>query len=71
MAGLASAETIASSALENEIAKAVAEGKGWKDGEREEYLKKVSEEDHPMFTEKLEVRQSKEWGGGGLRGEER
>lgn len=70
MASLASAEAIASSALENEITKAVAEGKGWKDGEREEYLKKVSEEDHPMFTEKLEVRQSRR-GEGGMRKEER
>lgn len=68
MAGLSSEEAIASSALEKEISKAVAEGKGWKDGEREEYLKKVSEEDHPMFAEKLEVRQSRR-GGGGFRRE--
>lgn len=45
----------ASSALDDEIAKAVDAGKGWKEGEREAYLKKVSEEDHPMFAENIEV----------------
>eukprot|EP00903_Cladosiphon_okamuranus_P011993 g11262.t1 len=53
-AAAAAAEAAASSALEDEIAKAVKEGKGWKEGEREAYLKKVSEEDHPMFAESIE-----------------
>ena len=55
MSSLAAPEAAASSSLENEIEKAVAEGKGWKEGEKEEYLKRVAEEDHPMFSEKLEV----------------
>ena len=54
-AAAAAAEAAGSSALEDEIAKAVKEGKGWKEGEREAYLKKVSEEDHPMFAENIEV----------------
>lgn len=54
-AAAAAAEAAGSSALEDEIAKAVEEGKGWKEGEREAYLKKVSEEDHPMFAENIEV----------------
>lgn len=44
-----------SSALDDEIARAVAAGKGWKEGGREEYLKRVSDEDHPMFAESIEV----------------
>lgn len=44
-----------SSAVDDEIAKAVEAGKGWKEGEREAYLKRVSEEDHPMFAENIEV----------------
>lgn len=43
------------SALDDEIAKSVAAGKGWKEGEREAYLKRISEEDHPMFAESVEV----------------
>lgn len=52
---MVSFEEEASSALETEITKAVEAGKGWKEGEREEYLKKVSDEDHPMFAENIEV----------------
>lgn len=44
-----------SSAVDDEIAKAIEAGKGWKEGEREAYLKRVSEEDHPMFAENVEV----------------
>lgn len=55
MASAAATEAAGSSALEDEIAKAVKEGKGWKEGEREAYLKKVSDEDHPMFAENIEV----------------
>lgn len=55
-AAAAAAEDAGSSALEDEIAQSVMEGKGWKDGEREAYLKQVSEEDHPMFAENIEVR---------------
>lgn len=54
-AAAAAAEAAGSSALEDEIAKAIKEGKGWKKGEREAYLKKVLEEDHPMFAENIEV----------------
>ena len=54
-AAAAAAESAGSSALEEEIAQVVKEGKGWKEGEREAYLKKVSEEDHPMFAENIEV----------------
>lgn len=54
-AAAASAEAAGSSPLEEEIARSVKEGKGWKEGEREAYLKKVSDEDHPMFAE-IEVR---------------
>lgn len=50
-----SAEAAASSALETEIDKAVKAGKGWKEGEREAYLKRVREEDHPMFAESIDV----------------
>ncbi|CAM9117425.1 unnamed protein product [Pylaiella littoralis] len=53
-AAAAAAEDAGSSALEDEIAQSVMEGKGWKDGEREAYLKQVSEEDHPMFAENIE-----------------
>lgn len=49
------AEAAASSALETEIDKAVKAGKGWKEGEREAYLKRVREEDHPMFAESIDV----------------
>lgn len=55
MAALAEEKEAGSSALDDEIAKSVAAGKGWKEGEREAYLKKVSEEDHPMFAESIEV----------------
>lgn len=55
MAALAEDEGAGSSALDDEIAKSVAAGKGWKEGEREAYLKKISEEDHPMFAESIEV----------------
>ncbi|CAM9487541.1 unnamed protein product [Ectocarpus fasciculatus] len=48
------AEAAASSALETEIDKAVKAGKGWKEGEREAYLKRVREEDHPMFAESID-----------------
>lgn len=54
-AAAAEAEADESSALDKEIAKSIEEGKGWKEGEREAYLKKVSEEDHPMFAENIEV----------------
>lgn len=54
-AGAAAVAEAGSSALEEEIAKSVKEGKGWKEGEREAYLKRVSEEDHPMFAENIEV----------------
>lgn len=54
-AAAAAAEAAGSSALEEEIDRAVKEGKGWKEGEREAYLKKVSDEDHPMFAENIEV----------------
>lgn len=43
-------------ALDDEISKAVQAGKGWSDKERSEYLQKVSEEEHPLFAEKIEVR---------------
>lgn len=43
-----------SSALD-EISKAVEAGKGWSKEERAAYLKKVSEEEHPMFAENIEV----------------
>lgn len=46
---------VGSSALDDEIAKSVAAGKGWKKGEREAYFKKISDEDHPMFAESIEV----------------
>ncbi|CAM9473417.1 unnamed protein product [Ectocarpus sp. 8 AP-2014] len=48
------AEAAASSALETEIDKAVKAGKGWKEGEREAYLKRVREEEHPMFAESID-----------------
>lgn len=54
-AAAAAAEAAGSSALQEETDKAVKEGKGWKEGEREAYLKRVSEEDHPMFAENIEV----------------
>lgn len=54
MAALAEEKEAGSSTLDDEIAKSVAAGKGWKEGEREAYLKKVSEEDHPMFAESIE-----------------
>lgn len=54
-AAAAAAEAAGSSALQDEIARSVKEGKGWKEGEREAYLEKVSEEDHPMFAENIEV----------------
>lgn len=41
--------------MDEEVAKAVAAGKGWSEDERAAYLKKVGEEDHPLFAESLEV----------------
>lgn len=60
MASLATeteAETVGSSILQDEIEKSIREGKGWKEGEREAYLKRVAEEDHPMFAD-VEVRRN-------------
>lgn len=51
----AAVEAAGSSALDDEIAKSIKAGKGWKEGEREAYLKRVAEEDHPMFAENIEV----------------
>lgn len=41
--------------MDEEVAKSVAAGKGWSEAERKAYLDKVSEEDHPMFAESIEV----------------
>lgn len=40
--------------MEEEVAKAVAAGKGWSQEERKSYLDKVSD-NHPMFAERIEV----------------
>lgn len=50
-------EAAGPSILQDEIEKSIREGKGWKEGEREAYLKRVSEEDHPMFAD-AEVRRN-------------
>ncbi|CAM9309941.1 unnamed protein product [Choristocarpus tenellus] len=41
-------------ALETEVAKAISQGKGWKEGERKAYLDRLSDEDHPLFADDVD-----------------
>lgn len=43
------------SALDQEIAESIRAGKGWSEEDRAAYLAKVSEEEHPIFAERIEV----------------